>query len=87
MDILLDTHVFLWWDARSPRLGEAARRVIAAPANRIYVSAASIWEIAIKRLLRDDLGERRATIWVREIDRDGRLMFGLCVAGKPQVLV
>ncbi len=51
MDILLDTHVFLWWDARSPRLGEAARRVIAAPANRIYVSAASIWEIAIKRRL------------------------------------
>jgi len=49
MDLLLDTHVFLWWDAGSPRLAEAARRMIAAPASRIHVSAASIWEIAIKR--------------------------------------
>jgi PIN domain nuclease of toxin-antitoxin system len=49
MDVLLDTHVFLWWDADSPRLGEAARRVIAAPGNRVFVSAASVWEIAIKR--------------------------------------
>ncbi len=51
MDLLLDTHVFLWWDAGLPRLAEAARRVIAAPSSRVHVSAASIWEIAIKRRL------------------------------------
>ncbi len=51
MDLLLDTHVFLWWDQRSPRLIPVARMVIANPANRVFISAASIWEIAIKRKL------------------------------------
>ena len=51
VDILLDTHVFLWWDSRSPKLSDPARKLIAAPANRVFVSAASIWEIAIKRRL------------------------------------
>lgn len=49
VDVLLDTHVFIWWDARSPRLGETAKGLISAPANRVFVSAASIWEVAIKR--------------------------------------
>jgi PIN domain nuclease of toxin-antitoxin system len=48
-DFLLDTHVFLWWDGADARLGAAARRVIADAGNRIFVSAASVWEIAIKR--------------------------------------
>ena len=49
MDLLLDTHVFLWWDAASPELGAACRAAIADPANRVFVSAASVWEIGIKR--------------------------------------
>ena len=48
MDILLDTHVFLWWDSDDPALSAAARGRIADPDNSIYVSAGSIWEIAIK---------------------------------------
>lgn len=51
MDLLLDTHVFLWWLASPDRLGETSRRVIADPANRIFVSAATAWEVAIKRRL------------------------------------
>jgi PIN domain nuclease of toxin-antitoxin system len=47
-DILIDTHVFLWWQIGDPRLGSEARAVIGDPANRVFVSAASIWEIAIK---------------------------------------
>jgi PIN domain nuclease of toxin-antitoxin system len=50
-DLLLDTQVFLWWDLGAERLGETARRLIAETENRIHVSAASIWEIAIKRRL------------------------------------
>ena len=49
MDLLLDTHVFLWWEGRHPRLGTRAKDLIAARENRIFVSAASAWEIAIKR--------------------------------------
>ena len=49
MDLLLDTHVFLRWDSASPELGAACRAMIADPSNRIFVSAASVWEIGIKR--------------------------------------
>jgi PIN domain nuclease of toxin-antitoxin system len=49
--LLLDTHVFLWWDSGNPLLNQAARRAIADPANQVFVSAASVWEIAIKRRL------------------------------------
>jgi PIN domain nuclease of toxin-antitoxin system len=49
MDILLDTHVFLWWDQDAPNLAAKAREMIANPDNRVFVSAGSVWEIAIKR--------------------------------------
>lgn len=46
---LLDTCALLWWMADAPELGRAARRAIANRNNQIIVSAASLWEIAIKR--------------------------------------
>jgi PIN domain nuclease of toxin-antitoxin system len=49
MDLLLDTHAFLWWDASDPQLGTACAAAIADPANHIFVSAASIWEIVVKQ--------------------------------------
>ncbi|EAR23335.1 type II toxin-antitoxin system VapC family toxin [Nitrococcus mobilis] len=49
MDILLDTHVLLWWLSDDPRLSAKARNLIADPANAITVSAATAWEIAIKQ--------------------------------------
>ena len=49
MELLLDTHVFLWWDSQDASLNAAARAAIADPGNRVFVSAASIWEISIKR--------------------------------------
>jgi len=51
VDLLLDTHAFLWWDTSSPELGQKASAAIADPDNRVFVSAASAWEIAIKRQL------------------------------------
>lgn len=48
MDLLLDTHVFLWWDCRDPQLAPTVQATIADPRNRVFVSAASVWEIAIK---------------------------------------
>lgn len=48
MDLLIDTHVLLWWDDGGGSRGPAGRNVIADRKNRIHVSAASIWEIAIK---------------------------------------
>ena len=50
MKLLLDTHVFLWWRLDSRRLRRAARETIAT-GEIVWVSAASAWEIAIKRTL------------------------------------
>jgi PIN domain nuclease of toxin-antitoxin system len=51
MRLLLDTHVLLWWLKGAPELQPALREAIADPANLVYVSAVSIWEIEIKRAL------------------------------------
>ena len=48
MRVLLDTHTLLWWANNDPQLSSAARANILDPRNRILVSAASVWEIAIK---------------------------------------
>ena len=45
---LLDTHALVWFLDDDPRLSKAARSVIAPRANRMLVSAASIWELSIK---------------------------------------
>ena len=48
VNVLLDTHAFLWWLAGDPTLSQAARTAIEDRQNAIYVSAASSWEIATK---------------------------------------
>ena len=50
MRLLLDTHVVLWWLADDKRLSAAARDQIFL-AEEARVSAATVWEIAIKRAL------------------------------------
>lgn len=47
MSLLLDTHVLLWLLTGDPRLGSGSRGAIEAAA-RVHVSAASLWEVAIK---------------------------------------
>lgn len=47
MQLLLDTHVFLWLLSEPERLGEHLGSV-GDPANGLFFSAASSWEIAIK---------------------------------------
>ena len=49
--LLLDTHVLIWAVENSTRLGADAREIITDPGNEVFVSAATIWEIAIKRAL------------------------------------
>lgn len=51
MKLLLDTQLMLWWLADSPKLSRQARALIADPANTIFVSAATMWEIRIKEKL------------------------------------
>jgi PIN domain nuclease of toxin-antitoxin system len=47
--LLLDTHVLLWAAAEPAKLSAKARELLDDPANTLLFSAASLWEIAIKR--------------------------------------
>ena len=51
MKLLLDTHVLLWAAGDPNRLSATARKLINSPANELLFSAASVWEVAIKRSL------------------------------------
>jgi PIN domain nuclease of toxin-antitoxin system len=68
MRYLLDTHAFLWLIASDPSLGKKAEQIIADPANEIFVSIATPWEIAIKVAIgKLVLNEPFATYVPREI--------------------
>lgn len=51
MNLLLDTHAFLWFAAGDERLGARARRQMEAEDAQLHLSAAAVWEIAIKASL------------------------------------
>ncbi len=51
MKLLLDTHLLLWSAGQPERLSATARRLMKDVANELMFSAASFWEIAIKRAL------------------------------------
>lgn len=51
MKLLLDTHLLLWAAGTPKRVPAPARRLIEDAANTLLFSAASLWEIAIKRSL------------------------------------
>ena len=48
MNILLDTHAFLWFVDDNPHLSDTARNLIEADDSQPFISMASLWEIAIK---------------------------------------
>jgi PIN domain nuclease of toxin-antitoxin system len=49
MQYLLDTHALIWWLANDSTLSLNAKTIITDPSNLIFVSAASTWEIAVKK--------------------------------------
>jgi PIN domain nuclease of toxin-antitoxin system len=49
--LLLDSHAYLWWLTDGPELSPSARAAMVDPANVVLVSAATVWEIEIKRAL------------------------------------
>ena len=51
MNILLDTHIILWWLNDDESLKAEHRSLISNTDNLCYISAASIWEISIKSAL------------------------------------
>ena len=48
MNVLLDTHIALWWLEDNPSLLETQREIITNVDNLCFISSATIWEISIK---------------------------------------
>src|SRR5450756_2704370 len=48
MDLLLDTHVAIWWMEGSDRLGPRCKATLFRPGARLWISTVSVWEMAIK---------------------------------------
>ena len=51
MNLLLDTHIVLWWLDDHPALSSAVKNRIANGENLVFLSAAVVWEIRIKEAL------------------------------------
>ena len=51
MKLILDTHPALWWLSGDRRFGAAAAAEITDTTNQVLLSAAVVWEVAIKRSL------------------------------------
>ena len=65
MRLLLDTHVLLWWLAEPERLSAQSKDVVADGDNVVFISAATIWEAAIKERLGKLDGARHLAEQVR----------------------
>ena len=69
MQLLLDTHAFLWAISEDRRLGKQSRKLLLHDASAVWLSHVSLWEIAIKHALaRADmpLSAAQATQWAEE---------------------
>lgn len=51
MKLLLDTHVFLWWDSQPDKLSQYVLSLLHNPQNELFLSVASVWEMQIKQQL------------------------------------
>jgi PIN domain nuclease of toxin-antitoxin system len=81
MNLLLDTHAFLWFCQDDPALSADAKKLIEDPSNRKLVSVASCWEIAIKAGLgKLKLGEPSATYIPAALARTGFELLPISVA-------
>jgi PIN domain nuclease of toxin-antitoxin system len=71
MNLLIDSHTFLWFVWDDPLLSAAAKKLVTNPTIRKLVSVASCWEIAIKTSIgKLTLGEPIASFLPREISKN-----------------
>ena len=72
MVLLLDSHTALWWDTDLSKLSAEQREAIGDPGNQVFVSAASAWELSIKRaagklILKDSIQALSARLGFTEL--------------------
>jgi PIN domain nuclease of toxin-antitoxin system len=65
MNLLVDSHVLLWWFSRIGQLSANSKEAMESPSNQVYVSAAVAWELAIKA----NLGKLEARELISDLPR------------------
>ena len=63
MNLLLDTHTFIWWSLTPERLSQRVSSLLADPSNELILSVASVWEMQIKL----QLGKLNLELPLREL--------------------
>lgn len=86
MKLILDTHIFLWWDSEPGKLSKTALDAIEDKSNSLFVSIISIWEIQIKKdigkltlrlSLEEMLKEQEKTNQIRVLGLETKHIFAL----------
>jgi PIN domain nuclease of toxin-antitoxin system len=73
MELLLDTHTFIWWSIAQERLSSKVSSLLSSTSNKIFLSTASAWEIQIKL----QLGKLRLNISPVELIKNQITINGL----------
>jgi PIN domain nuclease of toxin-antitoxin system len=73
MKLLLDTHVFIWWDSNPARLSKKALALCSDPGNTLLLSVASAWEMQIKM----QMGKMQLSFPLQDIIREQQKDNGL----------
>jgi len=91
MKLLLDSHILVWMAAMTARLPEEARLLIEEPANNIFFSSVSIWELTVKHTIdKDDIPVHPSVLYRALIENDLKEiqvtgMHGLGVGSLPMI--
>ena len=87
MNLLLDTHTFLWFIAGDSNLSKAARSAIEDVNNNLYLSVASVWEIAIKVSIdKLELSEPFETFIPEQLAENGIELLDISVEHAAQIV-
>ena len=81
MQLLLDTHTFLWFTRANPELSEEARNLIEDTQNELFLSVASPWEVGIKVSVgKLTLGRQIDTFFEDRMGRSGIALLHITLA-------
>lgn len=86
MKLLLDTHIFLWWDSEPTKLSNNVLTALTDPRNSLFLSVVSVWEMQIKKdigklslriALADMLIEQETKNQIKVLPIEAKHIFGL----------
>jgi PIN domain nuclease of toxin-antitoxin system len=87
MSLLLDTHALLWYVLEDTKLSRSAREHIDEEEGEVFVSPASLWEIAIKISLGDyKLDEPFEPFWQEMFPKCGLTMLPIAISHTARII-